>query len=232
MPTWNQQNTLRQAIDSVLSQTCQDFELIIVDDHSGQETRDILASYLDPRIRKFRFTENTGTTVATNHGLAQAKGEWAVYFCSDDLLLPSHLETMLSLAHSHEASCVLCAFDGVDMEGKRTKVQTWGGRKAALVPAWPRAWHPDLLAHGQKYSVLGMLIKTALWREMGGFDPAYPRNADWKLLLQLAQRGEKVHWTPRPLTLYREAHQKSNRRRISGRHPAEPETERLLAEWV
>jgi glycosyltransferase involved in cell wall biosynthesis len=91
MPVWNGEAYLREAMDSILSQTFTDFELIIVDDGSTDGTAKILASYHDARVRVFRL-DHAGIVVALNFGIAQAKAEWIARQDADDVSLPTRLE--------------------------------------------------------------------------------------------------------------------------------------------
>lgn len=91
MPVWNGEAYLREAIDSIVSQTFTDFELIIVDDGSTDGTAKILASYHDARLRVFRL-DHAGIVVALNFGIAQAKAEWIARQDADDVSLPHRLE--------------------------------------------------------------------------------------------------------------------------------------------
>lgn len=95
-PTYNRQNLINNAIDSILAQSFEDFEMIIVDDGSTDSTKSLVAKYMsnDPRIRYF-LKENGGPSAARNFGIEQAVGKWILYLDSDDTLFPNCLETMM-----------------------------------------------------------------------------------------------------------------------------------------
>jgi len=97
MATFNRAHTIARAIDSVLNQSYRNFELIIVDDGSTDNTSDLLMKYNDPRIRIFRHEKNRGETAAKNTGLKQIKGEWFTTFDSDDEMVPEAIETMIKI---------------------------------------------------------------------------------------------------------------------------------------
>jgi glycosyltransferase involved in cell wall biosynthesis len=97
MATYNRAHTIERAIDSVLNQTYKNFELIIVDDGSTDNTTSILMKYDDPRIRVFKHEQNKGELSAKNTGLKQIKGEWFTTFDSDDEMLPKAIETMINI---------------------------------------------------------------------------------------------------------------------------------------
>lgn len=93
IPTYNRGYIIRQPIDSIISQTFTDWELIIVDDGSTDHTRDVVESYKDERI-KYVWQQNQERSAARNHGISLAKGEWICFQDSDDEYLPDHLRVL------------------------------------------------------------------------------------------------------------------------------------------
>jgi glycosyltransferase involved in cell wall biosynthesis len=108
MPAFNRATTLPRAIDSVLRQTFADWELIVVDDGSTDETLEILAHIEDPRIRTYRHPQNRGVTAAKNTGLDQIHGDWFTLLDSDDEMVPDALAVMLECAERTGANAVTC----------------------------------------------------------------------------------------------------------------------------
>jgi glycosyltransferase involved in cell wall biosynthesis len=96
IPTYNYAAYVREAIDSVLAQTVQDFHIVVVDDGSTDETPAILATIHDPRIEVIR-TENRGICAACNEGLARARGEFIGFLGADDRWRPEKLERQLRM---------------------------------------------------------------------------------------------------------------------------------------
>lgn len=109
MPVFNSEKYLQEAIDSVLAQTCRNWELIIIDDGSTDQSGSICDTYVqrDSRIRAVH-TENRGVSSARNAGIDLAKGEWIVFMDSDDMMRPRMLEVLLS--HSDGVDLVECSF--------------------------------------------------------------------------------------------------------------------------
>ena len=101
MPVYNGERYLREAIDSILAQTFTDFEFIIVDDGSTDETPTILNGYTDPRIVRLRNQTNVGLVESLNRGLAAARGEYIARQDADDVSLPQRLEKQLDFLESH-----------------------------------------------------------------------------------------------------------------------------------
>lgn len=96
IPTYNRASYLSQAIDSVLAQSCADYEIIVVDDGSTDNTGQILESYRD-RIRCIHQA-NKGVSAARNMGIRSARGEWIAFLDSDDIWLPEKLEKQMRAA--------------------------------------------------------------------------------------------------------------------------------------
>ena len=92
IPTYNRADLLPRAVNSVLSQTFSDYEIIIVDDHSPDNTQDVIAAFTDPRIRSIRHRTNRRQSAAINTGIANAMGEYIAFLDDDDEWLPNKLE--------------------------------------------------------------------------------------------------------------------------------------------
>jgi glycosyltransferase involved in cell wall biosynthesis len=96
IPAFNRAKTLGAAIESVLAQTCQEFEIVIVDDGSKDDPRSVVESFDDPRIRFFR-KDNEGGGVARNTAIGMAVGRYIAPLDSDDVFLPHHLAAMKTM---------------------------------------------------------------------------------------------------------------------------------------
>jgi len=101
IPAFNHEKYVGDAIDSVLSQTMQDFEIVITDDCSTDKTRDVITSYTDERIRFFTSPRNSGPGAAANNNLLNARGKFIALLASDDIFVPTKLETQVSFLESN-----------------------------------------------------------------------------------------------------------------------------------
>ena len=88
IPTHNQAAYISEAIRSVLDQTYQDFEIVIVNDASSDRTIEKVLENPDPRIRLFNFEQNQGESAATNYGIQKARGDLIAILHSDDVFFP------------------------------------------------------------------------------------------------------------------------------------------------
>ena len=92
---------IRECINSVLEQSWQDFEIIITDDGSSDNTVEEIRSFKDPRIQLSTFKENLGAAIATNYGISRAKGKYIAILNSDDCFAPKKLETQIQFLQQH-----------------------------------------------------------------------------------------------------------------------------------
>lgn len=107
IPTYNRAPYVTMAIESVLAQSYQDYEIVVVDDGSTDGTRDVLVPYKD-RIR-YLYRDNKGVSAARNTGIQVAKGEWIAFLDSDDEWLPDKLEIQMQQAQNYPHVCLHAA---------------------------------------------------------------------------------------------------------------------------
>jgi glycosyltransferase involved in cell wall biosynthesis len=107
MPVYNAEIYLRTAIDSVLNQTYSNFEFIILNDASTDNSADVIKSYTDARIKYFEYSENEGYVVRLNQGIDYSKGEFVARMDSDDICSPNRLLKQVSFL-SQRSEVVLC----------------------------------------------------------------------------------------------------------------------------
>lgn len=108
IPTYNRERTIGRAIDSVLQQTYQDIEIIVVDDCSSDHTEQVAIGYHDDRIRFIRHDTNQGACAARNTGIDHAQGEYIAFQDSDDAWRPDKLERQLAAMNECDADICFC----------------------------------------------------------------------------------------------------------------------------
>ncbi len=107
IPTYNWSGVLRCAIRSVMLQTVQDFELLVVGDGCTDDTKSVVASFNDPRIRWHNLERNYGSQwMANNYANEHARADWIAYLGHDDIWYPTHLEAVLRTATRDKADVV------------------------------------------------------------------------------------------------------------------------------
>lgn len=101
MPSWNTAEYIGDSIQSVLNQTYSNWELLIVDDCSSDNTDEVVKSFQDERIIYLKNEKNSGAALTRNRALREAKGEWIAFLDSDDLWSPQKLEHQISFMKEH-----------------------------------------------------------------------------------------------------------------------------------
>lgn len=118
IPAYNAEPFIRNSIQSVLAQTVDDFEIVVVDDGSKDNTKEVIKSIEDLRIR-YIYQENAGVSAARNKGIQSAKGEYVCFLDADDLWKPNHLEVLTNLINKYpEASVYLTGYEILLHNGK------------------------------------------------------------------------------------------------------------------
>ena len=97
MPSWNTGKFIAESIQSVINQTYKNWELIIVDDCSTDNTDEIVGKFIDIRIKYLKNEKNSGAALTRNRALREAKGEWIAFLDSDDLWKPKSWNISLNL---------------------------------------------------------------------------------------------------------------------------------------
>lgn len=118
-PCYNGEKYIAQTICSVMAQTYENWEMIIVDDGSRDDSARIVRSYMEkePRIRLLQ-QENAGSAAARNTGIRAAQGRYMALLDADDIWEPEFLSRQLAFLESHDAHCVCCAYRCIDENGK------------------------------------------------------------------------------------------------------------------
>lgn len=180
IPTYNRANLLKRAIKSVINQQFEDFELIVVDDASQDNTPEVVESIDDGRIRYIRLRENSGGPVARNIGIKKAKGEFIGLLDDDDEWLPNRLSTQLKKFEnlSSEFGVVYGGFYYVSQQDGRI-----------LGKRLPR-YRGDVYRYLLRENFIGsptLLIRRECFKKAGLFDRKLKSSQDWDMWLRIAK---------------------------------------------
>lgn len=126
MPSWNTGKYISESIQSVLAQTYTNWELIIVDDCSTDNTDEVIANFYDKRIRYLKNTQNSGAALTRNRALREAKGEWIAFLDSDDIWLPEKLEKQIEFMKKNNYVFSYHDFEKIDEAGRSLGVIVTG----------------------------------------------------------------------------------------------------------
>ncbi len=141
MPSFNTGKYITETIESVLAQSYKNWELIIVDDCSSDNTDEVVRTYLsDDRIHYLKNEKNSGAAFSRNTALREAKGKWIAFLDSDDLWMPEKLEKQLSFMKTNGYFFSYTDYEEIDVNGKQTGVRVTGPRKVTKTGMYNYCW--------------------------------------------------------------------------------------------
>lgn len=191
IPTYNRQDCLPYAVQSVLAQEEADFEIILVDDASTDGTGAMGWEELDPRIRCLRLPARVGAQAARNAGLAHGRGELIAFLDSDDILLPGSLAFRCRYFQAHPE----CESSYSDYEVSFAGLQPRLLKQVRLGGIPPRELYRRALQGLKLGPFIVIMVRKAALLEAGGLDPALPASHDDDFYLRFAGRGA-CHYIP------------------------------------
>lgn len=118
-PTYNCAKFIGATIESVLNQTYQNFEMIIVDDASKDNTEEVVKSFKDKRIKYIRLSKNSGPAVARNRAMEEARGKYMAFLDSDDLWKREKLEKQINFIKKNKYKIICSDYEQIDEEGNK-----------------------------------------------------------------------------------------------------------------
>jgi glycosyltransferase involved in cell wall biosynthesis len=197
MPAFNRADLIVESVRSVIAQTFAEWELIIVDDGSTDDSVARVEALAEPRIMVIRQPRTGNVARLRNLGIAAARGDYVAFLDSDDLWLPAKLEIQLaSLSGQPQAWCY-AAHALVDAAGAPMPL-----RAGRFQPASGRIVR-QLLAGETGATIITWLVPRALLDQVGGFDESLDLQEDLDLVLRLAEAADAVA-VPQVLALARE----------------------------
>lgn len=140
MPTYNCGRFIRESIQSVLAQTYSQWELVVVDDCSTDDTESIVSSFADNRIRYYRNEQNCGAAITRNRALREAQGRWIAFLDSDDLWLPTKLEKQIAFMQRHRYAFSYHNYQEIDEQGQLLGKTVSGPRHITRVCMYAYCW--------------------------------------------------------------------------------------------
>lgn len=181
MPTYNRKHCIKNAIDSLLEQTYQNFELIIIDDGSTDGTNKYVKDlYLEEikkgKIRYIKLSKNMGTSFARNKGLKIAKGDWIAYLDTDNEMLPGFLETFAESIIKNPEYKVFYA------QIKKTNSGDVTGHE----------FNFNELIKGNFIDIGIFVHPIELFKELGGFDVKIKKIEDWDLIIRYTEKYKPI----------------------------------------
>ncbi|MDE6395937.1 MAG: glycosyltransferase family 2 protein [Muribaculaceae bacterium] len=184
VPVYNRADMVKEMIESVLIQKRPPEALVLVDDHSTDGTLDVLRIFSEQEL-PFELTvlmnRSKGATSARNTGLERVTTEWTMFFDSDDLMLPEHIETAWStLLNNRDADIVGWDVERIEIDGRRRVLPF-----ESAYPEWSNIMHGTFAT--QRY-----MARTRLFRESGGWNESQPIWNDIELGARLLKLNPKI----------------------------------------
>lgn len=196
IPAYNAVKTIQETIESVLSQTFQDFEIIVIDDGSSDSTVEVVSSIQDDRLKVFSYP-NAKQAASRNRGFAHSTGKYISFLDADDLWTPNKLESQLKALQDNPQAAVAYSWSHcIDEKGKFLREAS---HSTSSGDVYAKLLLCDFLDNGSN-----PLIRRQALLEVGGFDESLPPAEDWDMWLRLAARYHFVA-VPYPHILYRQS---------------------------
>jgi hypothetical protein len=195
IPTYNRARYLGEALESVLDQTLQDFEIIVYDDASTDKTRTLVAGIGDPRVRYFRQPHNVGIPRNRNSCLKVARGRYIAWLDSDDIYYPETLALQNAVLDRHaNVGMVHGAFHIIDAEGRRTS-------------DWELPFDQDMILSGDQtlrelilnnyVTTSTVMVRRSCQENLGCYATDLRVSEDWEMWLRFALQAD-VAYTSEP----------------------------------
>ncbi len=183
IPTYNREKFIGEAIQSVLDQTFRNFEIVVVDDGSTDQTGDVVRAFTSKKVR-YIYQPNRGRSAARNHALGLAKGRYIAFLDSDDLYMPGKLAMQVDYLHAHpETGMVYTSAHCIDYSGNPL-----GEKYLASVSGW--IYTSIAFFRPVTITLPTVMAKRELFEKAGGFDENMHRFEDtdmWRRISKLAR---------------------------------------------
>ncbi|NES69216.1 MAG: glycosyltransferase [Okeania sp. SIO2D1] len=200
--TYNNAHYILEAIASVFNQTYTSYEIIVIDDGSTDNTREVLEPYLD-KIR-YVYQENKGVSHARNLGLEMAGGEFIAFLDADDFFLPDKLAKQVAIFDTRPSlGIVHSGWRLINEKGEKiSDIELWHGSLELDLETWV-VWKPVTIS---------MMFRRSWIKSAGGFDTRWHHGEDIDLVLRLSVNGCEAVWLPKVTYCYRQHHRNATRK--------------------
>ena len=208
VPTYNRAHFIAEAINSVLNQTFRDFEMIVVDNYSSDNTESVVKSYNDERIRYFKNRNNGLISINRNYGIKKSRGAYIAFLDDDDLWLPEKLAKQVDILDSNnELGLVYSDSYIIDRDGHEREQTYFYSRK----PLGGNVF--DELLQNSPIPLLTVMVRREVLDKVGEFNPRYKIAQDYDLWLRIVEYYP-VDFMEQPLAKFRVHSESSYQRNI------------------
>lgn len=202
--SYNYEKYIKETIHSILNQTYKDWEMIIVDDCSTDNSVDIIKSYNDDRIKLFVNEKNLGLKETLKRGIKEASSEWIAFLESDDVLAPDYLEKKVEIIKKYPDINLIfndCEFFGDDERVKAFEHALKKTRDLLKNQSYPKNMFYDFYQSNKIFTFSSVTAKRRDLQKVN-FNQKLDYLIDWHLWVQLASLG-KFYYMPEKLTKWR-----------------------------
>ena len=186
IPAYNRANTIKRCIDSILAQTYENLEIIVVDDCSQDGTYEAVRAMNNDKIRCFRLARNLGACIARNTGVENARGDIVAFQDSDDSWHPDKLERQVAFMLDGGYDFVYCGLNRINEKTGESKTV---GLRQPFAEYQKDLW--SRLIEGNWISTQTMVCRKDCFDKIG-FDPDVKKFQDWDFALQAAAAGYRI----------------------------------------
>jgi glycosyltransferase involved in cell wall biosynthesis len=180
IPTCNRPDLLKRAVRSVLAQTFQDFEIIIVDDGQHVRARGVVEGFNDPRIRYFQNESSLGGGGTRNRGIDEAKGEYVAFLDDDDEWMLEKLEKQVWALENASLKAGFVMSSVLVRKGDKEEIN--------LIEEGEKDFLRISLRRLKGFLTSALMVKRSILREIGGFDTKFPSHQEMDLIVRISQR--------------------------------------------
>lgn len=181
IPTYNRSEFLRVAVSSALAQTLQDFEIIVVDDASEEDTGEVISQFEDKRIRLIRHERNQGVSVARNSGVVNSRGKYIAFLDDDDEWFPEKIQRQFDLLEQSPKNV------GVLYTGSLAVESGSGKTLYQLVPTQKGNLFEEMLLQDSLAPTSTFFVRKDCFEKVGLFDVEFEHGEDFDMWLRIAK---------------------------------------------
>jgi glycosyltransferase involved in cell wall biosynthesis len=196
--TYNRAGSISEAVDSVLAQTFTDFELLVVDNGSTDNTREVIGRFKDDRVKYiYNETPSGSCAMPRNIGARTAAGQYIAFLDDDDIWYPKKLEICVERLNDDRGAVLVCHSNNVVKDGKKILERRFG--------PWSEDMYERLIYDGNFLAPTAVVIRKQTLLDLGGFstDEKYLSCDDYEFWIRLAGTGARFHFIDEALGEFR-----------------------------
>ena len=194
IPKYNRCATLPRCIQSVMEQSFKDFEIVIINDGSTDQTAQFLTSIKEKRIRSINLPKNRGGNYARNKGVDESRGKLLAFCDDDDIWMPDKIKQQIDMMQSQNIDLCYAGVNSYTNEDKFIRYTFHRPKYNNL--------HKAIMDDNFIGAISSVVVKKSMVTSINGFDPSLPALQDWDLFIKLLKNNCRVLGIDNPLVKY------------------------------